>query len=134
MAKEDIEKYWADVRAGKVEHNPRGPDKKPRAPGSGRKSFEKRYYQKTGRTVLGDMKDQIEEIEMMKELALGMNDPQEKFSALKEVNTMRDKYNRQWAPYMASKLSNINTNELAEDQESLDDVLSGGTGGPDETY
>ena len=126
MTDHPVKKYWADVKAGKIElsegHGKRGADKKPRK-GTNMKSFEKRYYEKTGRTIFMDMKEQQEEIQLMKELAMTCNDPSEKFQMLATVNNMREKYNRQWAPYLQAKQGVIHTDTKSEDQESLDDIL-----------
>lgn len=133
MDKHPVKQYWEDVKSGKIEMSPnqgkRGPDKKPRK-GTGMKSFEKRYYDRTGRTIFQDMKVQIEEIEMMKDMAMACNDPSERFAMMKEVANLREKYNRQWAPYLQAKQGVIHTDTKAEDQESLDDILDGS----DETY
>ena len=132
-ANEGNKNYWDKVRSGEIEHKTRGPDAKPRT--REKKSFEKRYYDATGRTILKDMREQSEEIEMMKEIALSINDPQEKFAAIKDVNTMRDRYNRQWAPFLVSKMGQTKVDTSAEEEVSLDDVLSGKVaGGPDENY
>lgn len=126
--------YWEAVKAGEIEHKGRGVDSKPRSKRD-KKSFEKRYYDKTGRSILQDMQAQIEEIEMMKEIALSLNNPEDKFAALKEVNMMRDRYNRQWSPYLVSKLGHTAVQTVAEEEVSLDDVLNGKVaGGPDETH
>ena len=133
-ANEGNKSYWEAVKAGEIEHKGRGKDQKARAP-KDKKSFEKRYYDRTGRSILQDMQSQIEEIEMMKEIALSINNPEDKFAALKEVNMMRDKYNRQWAPYLVSKLGHTAVQTVAEEEVSLDDVLAGRiAGGPDETH
>ena len=133
-ANEGNRSYWEKVRAGEIEVVPRGPDKKPRSRRD-KKSFEKRYYDKTGRSITQDMQEQIEEIQMMKEIAMSMNDPEAKFAALKEVSVLRDKYNKQWAPYLVSKMGTTRVDTSAEEEVSLDDVLSGNApGGPDEDY
>ncbi len=127
-----MRKYWDDVNAGKVEHNGRGPDKKPRANTGTMKSFEKRYYESTGRRIQDDMREQQEEIQLMKQIAMAMgNDPAEQFKLLKEVNSLRDKYNRQWAPYLQGKKGMIENTAKEDEYESLDDILSGDL---DETY
>ena len=121
-----IKQYWDDVKAGKREMSPnqgkRGPDKKPRK-GTAMKSFEKRYYEKTGRTIHMDMKEQQEEIQEMKELAQSINDPKEKFAALEKVNKLRAQYNAQWSQYLVAKQGTVQTEAKAEDFESLDDIL-----------
>ena len=128
MEKSGISQYWDDVKSGKREMSPnqgkRGPDKKPRK-GTAMKSFEKKYYERTGRTVFQDMKEQQDEIQMMKELAMAANDPDKKFDMLATVNSMREKYNRQWAPYLQAKQGVIQTDVRAEEQESLEDILDG---------
>lgn len=133
MEKSGISQYWDDVKSGKREMSPnqgkRGPDKKPRK-GTAMKSFEKKYYERTGRTVFQDMKEQQDEIQMMKELAMAANDPDKKFDMLATVNSMREKYNRQWAPYLQAKQGVIQTDVRAEEQESLEDILDGSN----ETY
>ena len=133
MEKHPVAQYWEDVKAGKREMSPnqgkRGADKKPRK-GTSMKSFEKRYYEKTGRTIFQDMGEQQDEIQMMKELAMSCNDPEKKFDMLATVNSMREKYNRQWAPYLQAKQGTLQTDVRAEEQESLEDLLDGSN----ETY
>ena len=103
-------------------HGKRGPDKNPRPP-KDKKSFAFKYYEKTGRTIQQDMKDQQSSIDEMKALAKEINDPEVKFQMIKDINTAQDKYNRQWAPYLQSKLGVIQTDIKDEDTESLDDIL-----------
>lgn len=120
----NLTEYHARVKSGNAApgHGKRGPDKKPRK-GPGMKSFEKRYYDRTGRTIFQDMNEQMEEIQEMKELAKMCNDPEEKFKMLKEVNSLRQKYNAQWAPYLQAKKGVIQTDVKEEELESLDDIL-----------
>ena len=126
MGIEHMQEYHRKRMAGEIEQSPnhgkRGPDKKPRK-GTSMKSFEKRYYERTGRTIFQDMQQQMEEIDMMREMAMACNDPDERFQMLKTVNEMRNKYNNLWAPYLQSKQGVVQTDVKAEEMETLDDIL-----------
>ena len=113
-------------------HGQRGPDKHPRAP-KAKKTFEKKYYDATGRTVNADMKRMQERIAEMQKIADSLdNEPLKKFEMLEKVQVIEDKFYKTFGPYMLQKQGTIKTTIKDEDMVSLDDVLNGDDNGSDE--
>ena len=114
--------YWMKKKSGLIEHEHRGKDKVPR-PIAASKTLAARYYQQTGRRLDLEMEQEQLLVQMMFDTAALIEDPKERFTALKEATAAQSRFNKTWLPFLEQKLGTLQSSQTLEERQSLSDAL-----------
>lgn len=90
---------------------------------SASKTIATRYYERTGRRIEQEMELQRELINTMLIEASEIEDPQERFTALRQAQDALAKFNNMALPYMESKQGTMKSEQTVEEARSADAAI-----------